>query len=546
MNYKNIKESLTSGLLTHIPTWFLTLPILLQLLLTSNQFISSDFDRWIKLKITILSLYLFWYVFLIGIINIFRINLKYLALPIFFSLVVSAYICVTGENIEYEVYASINNTSLSETLELIFSWMFLPPLFIVVIISLYVYKSFLKKNSTNDNYISKPKSLIYLLIAVTGLSWAYVYERNSLYKTYPLNIPFYQKMYLTELYFFKKNYKKINYDLPTNLNIKNDKSIYILVIGESARKASMAVYGYTKDTTPNFLNKIKLNNSIAFNATASGISTRLSVPMLLSSANTVKYDSLSSTPTLIHAFNAMNYTTTLISNQESSGRNNDVISLMLSGMKNRIYINDQKSANEAKGWKYDAAVIPHVKTVLNNDNKNDFIVVHLMGSHWDYSRRYPENYSKYENNRIGNYDDSIRYTDYVVGQLIDLIEASGRPSVLFYTSDHGENLNDNNDGNYLHAVKEITKYEIEVPFFISFNNAFKNQYAKKADNLLKNKKLNVSHDNISHSLFGLAGLYDDSMYKDSYDLFSEKGKESLRYTVNRRRETVTVKDYLRD
>ena len=62
-------------------------------------------------------------------------------------------------------------------------------------------------------------------------------------------------MYLKELYFFQKRFNQVKYKLPVDVVSKEKDAVYILVIGEAARKQSMSVYGYLKATTPN----MKLN-----------------------------------------------------------------------------------------------------------------------------------------------------------------------------------------------------------------------------------------------------------------------------------------------
>lgn len=528
----------------HAPSFLLTLPILVQLLFTSNQLIYSKLGMWLS----ILVLYFCWYIFSIGFIYLLRIKFKYLTLPIFFSLVAAAYMVVTGENIEYEVYASINNTNSSEAIELLLSPMFLLPFILLFLFLLLTYKYLLADNVAlnKKSYLSKTNLLILLIIASVGFSYCYIYQKRALYRTYPLNIPYFQRMYLKELYFFQKRFNQVKYKLPVDVVSKEKDAVYILVIGEAARKQSMSVYGYLRDTTPNMKMNVVKNKlkSFVFDATSSGISTRLSVPMLLSTMNTKNANNLSLAPSLIHAFNALNYKTTLISNQETAGINNDIISLMLGDMRNKYYINDESVSNEKLNWSYDIDLIPYLENSINGNNKKDFIIIHLMGSHWDYSRRYPEKFSTYNNGRVGSYDNSIRYTDHVIGKLTDLINASHRPVALIYTSDHGENLNDSGDGNYLHAVKEMTEFEVKVPFYIAFNDPFVKENSDKVNNIFKNNNKKVSHDNIAYTFLGLADLYDPSIYKKEYDISSDWFEESARYAINRRREVVDVDKYL--
>lgn len=114
---------------------------------------------------------------------------------------------------------------------------------------------------------------------------------------------------------------------------------------------------------------------------------------------------------------------------------------------------------------FDTALLPQVKRVLNSGSDKVFIVLHLMGSHYAYWDRYPANEAYFsapgETAHLtgsgeatsgsavetplakrwrDSYDDSIRHTDAVLDQVIELLAQDGRPAALVYASDHGELL----------------------------------------------------------------------------------------------------------
>lgn len=47
-------------------------------------------------------------------------------------------------------------------------------------------------------------------------------------------------------------------------------------------------------------------------------------------------------------------------------------------------------------------------------------VLHLFGSHYDYAERYPESFERFQggNTMVDTYDNSIAFTDHVLGRLI--------------------------------------------------------------------------------------------------------------------------------
>ena len=109
---------------------------------------------------------------------------------------------------------------------------------------------------------------------------------------------------------------------------------------------------------------------------------------------------------------------------------------------------------------YDEDVIP-----LLNDNLKSytsgyrFIVLHLGGgSHGpNYQKRYPPEFQRFHpmcldadvvnqctiDELYNSYDNTILYTDYVLGDIINKLDKSSVPYVFIYLSDHGESLMEN-------------------------------------------------------------------------------------------------------
>jgi hypothetical protein len=94
------------------------------------------------------------------------------------------------------------------------------------------------------------------------------------------------------------------------------------------------------------------------------------------------------------------------------------------------------------------------------------------------------------------------------------------PSFSIYVSDHGENLNDTGDKNYGHGTKELTRFELEVPFVVFMNDAFLEGHAKAAEALRARSGQPVCHDNVAHTLMGVAGISDPFVYRPELDVSS--------------------------
>ncbi|HHQ4570027.1 TPA: phosphoethanolamine transferase [Aeromonas veronii] len=172
---------------------------------------------------------------------------------------------------------------------------------------------------------------------------------------------------------------------------------------------------------------------------------------------------------------------------------------------------------------------------MTGQQGNKLVAFHLMGSHGPtYFRRYPaserafmpdcprsdiENCSNEE--LVNTYDNTIRYTDKVVGRLIDKLKSlENQYDVgLVYLSDHGESLGAM--GLYLHGTpyKFAPDDQTRVPLLTWFSPQL------QADRQLDMGCLaaeagsqRFSHDNLFHSMLGIMDVQ-TRVYDNKLDLF---------------------------
>ena len=68
----------------------------------------------------------------------------------------------------------------------------------------------------------------------------------------------------------------------------------------------------------------------------------------------------------------------------------------------------------------DGKLLQYLK--INENDKKRFIVLHITGSHYPY-RHYPEEWNIYGNDNVSdNYDNTIRYTDYILKETFEKLE----------------------------------------------------------------------------------------------------------------------------
>ena len=239
---------------------------------------------------------------------------------------------------------------------------------------------------------------------------------------------------------------------------KDSVEVYVMVIGETARSNNFSLYGYHRDTNPMLTTLVSDSSLIVFrDVRTESNTTHKSVPMLLTSASASDYSALYREKGIIAAFKEAGFHTSFISNQLP---NHSFIDFLGMEADSCLFI---KEAERAKDNVSDMELLPIVKGILEKGRKKEFIVLHTYGSHFKYNERYPRNMAhfqpdfksqaKYENRQqlVNAYDNTIRFTDKFLYELSSILSSSACQSAWLYTSDHGENIYDDNRNKFLHA-----------------------------------------------------------------------------------------------
>ncbi len=352
---------------------------------------------------------------------------------------------------------------------------------------------------------------------VTKVDLAYSLMRSKVKKTFPTGN-------FLKLVSAKKGIKSIkNYQD----NIKNFKynafkkdtipqqEIYVLVIGETARKASFSLCGYDRNTNPLLSKK---SNITSFNNVKSAANlTSIALPFIMTRATPNNLTPKLSEPAIMAAFKESGFKTYWLTNQAAGLDNVFAFYSRLSD----YYKNIAVSIDVAK---HDEALLPELDIVLNDKSTTKkFIVIHTLGSHFRYNYRYPDNFEafkptlsktlslsgnsiKLKQENINSYDNSILYTDYILSQIIDRVDKTNSISYMYYISDHGENLYDDDKELLMHGFVNPSKYEIEVPLIIWNSNAYNDKYPSKTANLKRFKDKKITTTNAFHTLLDMANI----------------------------------------
>lgn len=370
--------------------------------------------------------------------------------------------------------------------------------------------------------------------------------RNQLY---PVNICY--NLYLA----FERNAASENYKEASRnfkFEAKSERSlyapeVYVMVVGETARAHNFSLYGYPRDTNP-LLSKTQGIKAFP-NVTTQSNTTHKSVPMLLSAASAEDFERLFHEKGILAAFKEAGFHTVFISNQLP---NHSFIDFLGEQADEHYFL---KKEDALQGNHYDEDLLQKLDEILPKADASSsahyryrklFVVLHTYGSHFNYQERYPRSFAyfkpdsrseaKSENRRdlLNAYDNTIRYTDYILHGIIERLQkwegiqtktdgVYGQPiSAMLYTSDHGENIFDDDRHLFLHAAPKASDYELHVPFIIWTSEGFSNQYPDILKALGENRSKQVQSSlSAFHTMLGIGGI--QTHYRqDEYSVASEK------------------------
>lgn len=222
---------------------------------------------------------------------------------------------------------------------------------------------------------------------------------------------------------------------------------YILVIGESARPDHFGINGYERQTSPE-LEAIDYVVGLR-NVVSPWPGTRQAVPIILSGKQDELHHSPFGRASIISLFKQAGFRTYWISNQAPLGDHDSLITLHSYEADKVVYTNGGDYSQQSA---YDDVMLPVFERLLEEPAPKKFFVVHMLGSHKRYDRRYPSVFDKFqpslksEHGKVtpettrNSYDNSILFSDYFLSRIIKRAETRAPLSGLLFISDHGQNL----------------------------------------------------------------------------------------------------------
>jgi len=410
----------------------------------------------------------------------------------------------------------MSNTNLNETLEF-FDLKATAGLFLLIpYTALYIFS--LKKFPKYDK--SKSNPFIIGFILMVGV--LFIAENAIHHRFIRKGVPQFAKVVFS---FFEKRdlykqalQKSTLRTLKADTSFDNKKQLFVLILGESANRNHMSLYGYERKTSPKLAVR---NDIIVYQDVVSAYSNTLSsVLSMLSESNLQHEMSFDKSTDVFDVFHSAGFKTYWISNQSPIGVWDNLVTVLANKADDVKFVNtSSNSSMEATlTTSYDEKLFKPFKKVLIQDVDNKFVVLHLMGSHSAYRKRYPADFRTFtgENKKeklIAAYDNSILYTDYIVDSLFNIISAYSKKqnllSTALYLSDHGENVFDE-QGKVGHDFsKRLPRSNVEIPFLFwcsdSYKLAFRNKYNLVKQNAIKP----FVADDLFYTILDIAGIKGD-------------------------------------
>ncbi len=250
---------------------------------------------------------------------------------------------------------------------------------------------------------------------------------------------------------------------------------YVICIGESANSMHHSYCGYQRNT--NEFTDALGSEVIRVKGVRSPFAQTLPVlEKVLTFATRKEPERLRTQGSIIDYFKEAGFKTFWISNQYALDDNTPLTALTAHADVHKcICYSDLKRFERS----VDGSLLPELEKTIADPAQKKAIFLHMIGSHSAYVNRYPSDFVHYQGHAPGkhhlnaaqtqmvnSYDDSIRYTDWVVAQFIERLRSASTLSYLLYFSDHGEDIYDTTDDKVLGHSQLANLPMTSVPFLL--------------------------------------------------------------------------------
>lgn len=278
----------------------------------------------------------------------------------------------------------------------------------------------------------------------------------------------------------------------------------ILIIGESANRDHMKAFNpdYPVDTTP-WETAMTKEPGFYFikNAYSNFTQTAQVLKLMLTGMNQYDHKDWNSLVTIFDVAKAAGMKTWWLSNQGA----NDYLTEYIAETTDCTIFTDKPQGD-------DGQLLTLLKSIKGNNN---FIVIHMMGSHLRYEDRVPDDFQRVKvkdhGNQVNAYDTSIAYTDNILKEICNYAREKLDASAVVYVSDHSEDMK------YTHGTGHFTYDMTRIPMWVYLSEKYRKTNPQITEALEANKDKCFTNDLIYDMMSHLLGV-NNSIYSKEYDI----------------------------
>ena len=297
----------------------------------------------------------------------------------------------------------------------------------------------------------------------------------------------------------------------------DEPEVVVMVIGESSRYDRWQINGYARPTNPLLSQEKAL--VVLPDMITSVAATRLSVPVMISrKPATQSLKDGFAEKSFLTAYKEAGFKTFWLSNQISFGEFDTPVSVFAKEADVIAFFNLGGFTNNSN---FDQILFEPLKNAIADGARKKLIVLHSLGSHWNYSHRYPHSFDRWQPSLFGvdkpvvtdtsikermsnSYDSTILYTDWFLANVIGTLRQSGQRSAMMYVSDHGQTLYDGACRLAFHGHN--TQYEFHIPALVWYSDQYRARFPDKVAQLRAHRAARLSTENVFHTLLDLGDI----------------------------------------
>src|ERR1700733_4767869 len=305
--------------------------------------------------------------------------------------------------------------------------------------------------------------------------------------------------------------------LPFHATPVTAEEVHVLIVGESARRGSWSIYGYQRPTTP-YLERIKDELILLRHVTADANLTALAVPMILTGIAPQELAGQALHGNLLDVAKEAGYTTSWLVNQDIK------VSTSIGITPDHLEYPPERRLDLWGRNVSDGELLGAYRRELTRAGSPRFIGMHVMGSHWEYYRRYPPSFQRFgqtpqltpmsiglrgqsrDQAVLDSYDNSVLYTDWFLEQVIEAARKLRVPVTVTFVPDHGECLSALDQGLAGHGGAQYNVSEFQIPALVWVNDYYRRSHPQQVAALKDNAAKQIRSHDFFYTVADLMGV----------------------------------------